>query len=74
VTTKGGIKMYSPKIREDLIPKIYQKARAKGINMTTLVNGILENALNGGDELEETIAHGKKLGFSKKDGRQDGEA
>ncbi len=42
--------------------------------MTTLVNGILENALNGGDELEETIAHGKKLGFSKKDGRQDGEA
>ena len=73
-TSKGGIKMYSPKIREDLITKIYQKARAKGVRMTTLVNGILENALNGGDELEETIANGQKFGFSKKDGEQSGEA
>ena len=39
--------MYSPKIREDLIPKIYQVARAKRIRMTILVNQILENALNG---------------------------
>jgi len=66
--------MYSPKIKEDLITKIYQKARAKGVRMTTLVNGILEIALNGGDELEETIAHGQKLGFSEKDGRKHGEA
>jgi len=66
--------MYSPKIREVLIPKIHQKARAKGIHMTTLVNGILENALNGGDELEETIAPDEKFTFSKKDGRQPGEA
>ncbi len=66
--------MYSPKIREDLIPRIFRKARAQGIHMTALVNGILEKALNGGDELEETIANGQKFGFSKKDGGQSGEA
>jgi hypothetical protein len=44
--------MYSPKIREDLVPKIYQVAKAKKIKMTTLVNRILEKALNGGDRFE----------------------
>ena len=42
--------MYSPKIREELIPKIYRVAKAKRTKMTTLVNEILERALNGGDE------------------------
>ncbi len=37
--------MYSPKIRDELIPKIYEIARAKGIRMTTLVNEIIEKAL-----------------------------
>jgi len=39
--------MYSPKIKEELIPKIYQIAKAKGLRMTTLVNEILQKALNG---------------------------
>ena len=38
--------MYSPKIRDELIPKIYETARAKGIRMTTLVNEIIEKALD----------------------------
>lgn len=38
--------MYSPKISEDLIPKIYRLAKVKGTRMTTLVNIILEEALN----------------------------
>lgn len=38
--------MYSPKIRDELIPKIYEIARAKGIRMTTLVNEIIEKALD----------------------------
>jgi len=38
--------MYSPKIKEDLIPKIYQKAKAQGITMTSLVDKIIRNALN----------------------------
>ena len=27
---EGKVKMYSPKIREDLIPKLYRVAREKG--------------------------------------------
>jgi len=38
--------MYSPKIKEDLIPKIYQKAKAQGIAMTSLVDKIIRKALN----------------------------
>ena len=44
--------MYSPRIREDLIPRLYHAAKAKRIPMTALVNRILEKALNGGDGLE----------------------
>jgi hypothetical protein len=44
--------MYSPRISEDLIPRLYQSAKAKRIPMTALVNRILEKALNGGDGLE----------------------
>jgi hypothetical protein len=68
---KEGVKMYSPKIREDLIPKIYHAARAKGIKMTTLVNGILERVLNGGDELgaKEIVSSGKESDFPKENGR-----
>lgn len=41
--------MYSPKIREELIPKLYIEAKAKRIRMTTLVNQILENSLAGNE-------------------------
>ena len=34
--------MYSPKIAEDLVPKIYRVAKAKGIRQTVLVNSIIE--------------------------------
>ena len=37
--------MYSPKIREDLIPRIYQAGRAAGIPMTRWVNHAVEMAL-----------------------------
>lgn len=38
--------MYSPKIKEELIPKLYGLAKAKGIPMTKLVNQILSNVLS----------------------------
>ena len=44
--------MYSPKIREDLIPKIYKAAKARKIKMTTLVNQILEKAIKEEDGIE----------------------
>ena len=37
--------MYSPKIKDELIPKIYRMAKAKGMSMTALVNEILKRAL-----------------------------
>lgn len=39
--------MYSPKIKEDLIRKLYRRAKAEGIPMTKLVDQILRDALNG---------------------------
>ena len=33
--------MYSPRIEEELIPRLYLLAQARGIRMTSLVNGIL---------------------------------
>ena len=45
--------MYSPKIRDDLIPEIYLAAKALGLRMTTFVNQILERVLNEVGWLEE---------------------
>ena len=61
--------MYSPKIREDLIPKIYQVAKARKVKMTTFVNQILEKVLNGGGELEdkEVVSNIKEFNLSKTD-------
>jgi len=39
--------MYSPKIKEDLVAKLYQKAKVEGVPMTKLVDQILRDALNG---------------------------
>ena len=39
--------MYSPKIKEDLVAKLYQRAKAEGISMTKLVDRIIRDALNG---------------------------
>ena len=37
--------MYSPKIREDLIPRIYTAAKNAGLAMTDWVNQAVERAL-----------------------------
>lgn len=39
--------MYSPKIKEDLVAKLYQKAKVEGVPMTKLVDQIIRDALNG---------------------------
>src|SRR5579862_7657358 len=38
--------MYSPQIREDLIPRVYRAAREEGIPMTTWVNRAVEKSLS----------------------------
>jgi len=42
--------MYSPKISEDLIPLLYRRAKEENKPMTRLVNEILNNFLNGGND------------------------
>jgi hypothetical protein len=38
--------MYTPKIREDLIPRLYRLAKSRQTTMTTLVNDMLRKALD----------------------------
>ena len=50
--------MYSPKIHDDLIPRIYQVAKRAKMPMTRWVNQILERALADQDaSLDHPIAH-----------------
>lgn len=46
--------MYSPKIREDLIPRIYRAAKAAGVAMTTWVNQLIEERLPEPVEINES--------------------
>ena len=59
--------MYSPKIREDLIPKIYRAAKSTKVAMTEWVNRVIEEALSktGEPEGQET-----KENNSKKEGKR----
>jgi hypothetical protein len=60
--------MYSPKIRENLILKIYQVAKARKVSMTTLVNRILERAINERDGFKtERIIAGETHPLLEKD-------
>ncbi len=38
--------MYSPKIRDELIPAIYRMAKEAGVPMTAWVNRLIEKALS----------------------------
>jgi hypothetical protein len=46
--------MYQPKIREDLIPRLYRLAKARRIPMTRLVSELLEEVLG---QLEWEAVH-----------------
>ncbi len=57
--------MYSPRIRDDLIPPIYHAAKASGVAMTTWVNRVVEAALAGrqpaGGEESQPVSNEKAL-------------
>jgi hypothetical protein len=55
--------MYSPKIDEELIPRLYRLRKLKKIPMTRLVNGILRSVLPALEEEERK----KELACSKID-------
>lgn len=48
--------MYSPKIKEDLIPKLYKIAKKRGVPMTELVNNIVREAIENEYSDEKSIA------------------
>ncbi len=54
--------MYSPQIRDDLIPRVYHAAKACGVAMTTWVNRAIEAALAG---FEDTGGEGRQTTLSK---------
>jgi hypothetical protein len=56
--------MYSPKIREDLIPKIYHAAKKTDVPMTVWANEAIERALSNRQEDE---GQGTKENGSKKE-------
>ena len=51
--------MYSPKIDEELIPRIYRLGRLKKMPMTRLVNEILQRELS--EMEEEEMGNGNPL-------------
>lgn len=60
--------MYSPKIREDLIPPLYRLAKARRVPMTRLVSDILAAALaqvrvEEVQEVEERVIREPRIGY-----------
>jgi hypothetical protein len=67
--------VYQPKIRDDLIPRLYRLAKALNIPMTRLVNHILEHGIvrveEGAEHVSETTTttyHRKKRQKERGDG------
>jgi hypothetical protein len=52
MATKRKVEMYSPKIREHLIPKIYRAAKKADVPMTVWINEAIEEALSNRQEDE----------------------
>jgi hypothetical protein len=54
--------MYSPKIKEEFIPVLYQLSRRAGLPMTAYVNRIIGEALAGeaGEDEDRTLPGGGK--------------
>ena len=57
--------MYSPKIKEELIPVLYQLAREMKIPMTRLVNSLIEKSL---EAIERSKDHEHNVSQSSRDG------
>ena len=52
--------MYSPRIRDDLIPGIYRAAKASGVPMTVWVCQVIEQALAAQQAIQEEVETYKK--------------
>ncbi len=59
--------MYSPKIREDLIPIIYTRAKEKKEPMTKIVDELLRDGLKDNEETVNDITDNEKYESSMLD-------
>ena len=52
--------MYSPRIRDELIPGIYRAAKARGVPMTIWVCQVIEQALAAQQAIQEEVEKYKR--------------
>lgn len=62
--------MYSPKIREELIPRLYRLARNGKVPMTRLVNRLLEQGLAELEQSGEKISEPPQVAYQQCQKRQ----
>ena len=62
--------MYSPKLRADLIPRLYRLARAGEVPMTRLVNQLLEESIAELEQGVETISEPTRGAYQRHQTRQ----
>lgn len=63
--------MYQPKIRDDLIPRLYHLAKALKIPMTRLVNHIIELGIVLVEEGVENVSHNSTTTYPRKRQRKE---
>ena len=61
--------MYSPKIREDLIARLYLLAKADAVPMTRLVNRFLEQGIAALEHAGETISEPPRGAYQRRQQR-----
>ena len=57
--------MYSPRIRDELIPGIYRAAKARGVPMTVWVCQAIEQALATQQEIQEEVEQYKNIAIRR---------
>ena len=60
--------MYSPKIKETLVPRIYRVAKSAGVPMTQWVNQVIEQSLpktDAGHETNENDSRKEKRSYGR---------
>jgi hypothetical protein len=66
-----GDNVYQPKIRDDLIPRLYRLAKALNIPMTRLVNHILEHGIVRVEEGAENVSEALATDYRRKARRKE---
>jgi hypothetical protein len=69
---RRGDNVYQPKIRDDLIPRLYRLAKSLNIPMTRLVNHILEHGIVRVEEGAEHVSDTTTTAYHRRKRRKEG--